>query len=51
MSDIVSSLLCHQELILLACVLSTVWVKQPIRLRLEAVLWHLIILAVLVVLI
>ena len=51
MSDIVSSLLCYRELILLAFVLSTVGVKQPIRLRLETVLLHLIILAVLVVLI
>ena len=51
MSDIVSSLFCHQELTLLAFVLSTVGFKQPIRLRFEADLLHLIMLAVLVVLI
>ena len=48
MSDIVSSLLCHGELILLAFVLSIVRVKEPIRLRLEAVLIYLIILAMLI---
>ena len=51
LSDIVSSLLCHRELILLAFSLSIVEVKHPIRFRLEAILLHLIILAVLAVLI
>ena len=35
MSDTVSSLLCHEELILLVFILLTVGVKQPIRLRLD----------------
>ena len=33
--DTVSSLLCHEELILLVFILLTVGVKQPIRLRLD----------------